>query len=156
MNGSAIISADGKYRYTLLRDWAIGPRVLWIMLNPSTADANVNDRTIERCIAFSQREGFGSMEVGNLYAYRATDPRELRGLGALEACGPDNDKHLWHMSLRAQKIICAWGANASPRQLALQIIGKAPAGLWCLGKTKSGSPRHPLYLSKHTPLVPFP
>ena len=156
MHKTAVISPCGRYRYQLGRHWEIGATALWIMLNPSTADATVDDNTIKRCIAFSQREGFGSLLVGNIYAFCSTDPRALSKLDAIDAFGPDNDLHLRQMALRASRVICAWGSHAAPEWLCLQALPRTPGGMWCLGKTKSGSPKHPLYLPANTPLEPFP
>jgi hypothetical protein len=127
VNGSALISPDGMYRYKLLRGWGIGPRVMWIMLNPSTADASVDDRTIERCTMFSVRER-----------------------------GPGNRMALWQMALESSMLICAWGAHAPANALETYELPTMARGIWCLGKNKNGSPKHPLYLSGNTPLVPFP
>lgn len=154
MHKTAVISPCGRYRYQLGRRWRLGRTVLWIMLNPSIADADMDDRTIKRCIAFSQREGFGDMLVGNIYAYRSTDPSVLWTLGAGEAHGPDNDKHLYAMARRADAVICAWGAHHPAQWLGLQTL--LVPRLQCLGKTKHGSPKHPLYLSADTPLESFP
>ena len=148
---SAIISECGKYRYTLERKWGDGPTVLWVMLNPSTADANNDDRTIKRCIGFSQREGFGSLIVENLYAYRSTDPGILTKISAAEARGPDNFWRMADSALRAGKVICAWGAPGG-KYVPLPLDGVI---LFCLGRTKHGAPKHPLYLAKSTPLELF-
>ena len=74
MNKAAILSDDGRYRYLLERQWDERPRMAWCMLNPSTADANIDDQTIKRCIGFAKREGFGGIIVVNLMAFRATSP----------------------------------------------------------------------------------
>lgn len=150
---SAVISACGNYRYRLARIWGAAnePTVLWVMLNPSTADASIDDPTIKRCIAFSQREGFGSMLVENLYAYRSTDPAKMLRLAATEATGPENYLRMVEARNCASKIICAWG-NPGGTYAPNALRG---AELWCLGKTGSGAPRHPLYLHSATPLVRF-
>lgn len=152
MMKSAVISDDGKYRYRLFRGWGAAntQTVMWIMLNPSTADAETDDPTIRRCISFSKYWGFGSMLVGNLYAYRATDPREL---ARHDAAGPDNAYHLYEMSKQCSKIICAWGnpgGDAHPRL----CIG--PQAMWCLGKNTSGTPKHPLYLPARLLPIRYP
>lgn len=154
---TAVISACEQYRYQLSREWFDGKgTVLWIMLNPSTADASVDDPTIRRCVSFSQAWGFSGLLVGNLYAYRATDPHRVLNLPTLEAIGPENDRHVYDMARRSRQIICAWGAHARPQQLMLLALPKVPSGMWCLGRTRSGSPRHPLYLPTSTKLEPFP
>jgi hypothetical protein len=149
---SAVISPCGAYRYRLWREWDDEKStVLWIMLNPSTADGTFDDPTIKRCIAFSQREGFGSMFVGNLYAFRSTDPRIMLRKGAQEARGPDNAIHLWDMATLAVRVICAWGTPGGTSMPPLPFVETC-----CLGRTKHGAPRHPLYLPADTPLEPFP
>lgn len=149
-----MISECGRYRYRLFREWEPSRRmpILWVMLNPSTADASVDDPTIRRCIAFSKAWGYGAMWVGNVYAYRSTDPAALSTLGANEARGPHLHGHLWGMASESALTVCAWGAHV-PRlgdETLHNISG--PGGLWCLGKTKHGAPRHPLYVKGDTPL----
>jgi hypothetical protein len=92
MKRTAIVSDCGRFRYHLRREWSAGSTLLFVMLNPSTADADVDDNTIRRCVGFGQAEGFGAVEVVNLFAFRATDPADLRRAGYL--VGPDNDFHL--------------------------------------------------------------
>ncbi len=145
----ATVSPCERYRYLLGRSWGPGPRVLWVMLNPSTADARLDDPTIRKCLEFSRRLGFGSLEVVNLYAWRSTDPAGLKT--APDPIGPDNARHLADAAERCDRIIVAWGANASPDPGAVSAsLGDRP--LWCLGRTKDGQPRHPLMLAYATPL----
>lgn len=147
---SAVISACGRYRYRLQR--GDGPRRLaFVMLNPSTADADVDDPTIRRCRAFAQREGYPGIDVMNLYAWRATDPVQLTQVD--DPVGPDNPIWLDHLASdhRHGWIVCAWGtlAREQQRQTAIQVAGilsSHGARLVCLGTTKDGSPRHPLYV----------
>lgn len=155
---AAIISECEKYRYRLWRRWVTPPGqgqkmpVLWVMLNPSTADASIDDPTIRRCMAFSKAWGYDAMWVGNMYAIRSTDPGILAEVSADEARGPDNHKHLDQMSQESALIVCAWGApggHLMPYTLA------TPGGTWCLGRTKHGAPRHPLYIAGMTPLQEF-
>lgn len=151
----ATISDCGKYRYRLGRMWGrvIDPTVLFVMLNPSTADATQDDPTIRRCTAFAKAWGFGHLLVGNMFAYRATDPRELGPLSMYDACGPENDDHLTHMAEISQKIICAWGTHGGTRfPSALRAF---PDKLYCLGLTKHGMPKHPLYLAASTQLQKY-
>ena len=155
MKRDAVISECGRYRYRLYREWAQSDRmpIMWLMLNPSTADASIDDPTIRRCIAFSKAWGYGAMWVGNLYGLRATDPKFLFRFGIDEMSGPDNAKHLYQMSTASALIVCAWGAPGGTR-IPLSLL--APGGFWCLGKTKSGAPRHPLYLASRTELAAYP
>ena len=147
----AVISDCGRYRYRLYREWAKSERmpVLWVMLNPSTADANIDDPTIRRCMAFSKAWGYGAMWVGNLYAFRSTDPDALWTMGAQDAHGPENDAHLYAMACESAIAVCAWGA---PGGKHVPLTLRCPGGLWHLGRTKHGAPRHPLYIKGTTPL----
>jgi hypothetical protein len=141
----AQISDCGKYRYRLFRQWEQSERmpVMWIMLNPSTADASIDDPTIRRCVEFSKRWGYGAMFVGNLFAYRATNPKELFTVD--DARGPENAYHLDLMAQRAAKIIVAWGNGGFyPRP----PIPFCPGGVWHLGLTNSQEPKHPLARGK--------
>lgn len=146
---AAQLSADGLYRYGLVRRWGMGPPATFVMLNPSTADAEQDDPTIRRCITFARAMGAGALHVLNLYAYRATKPADL--WRAEDPVGPENDSYLTRHALacRAQgrPLIAAWGAHAKPDRVAavLELPGMA-AALTALGVTKAGAPRHPLYL----------
>jgi hypothetical protein len=117
--------------------------VLFVGLNPSTADARQNDPTIRRCIDFARRWGYGSLAVGNIFALRTPYPRILKA--STDPVGPRNDWWLRKLGSEASLVIAAWGADGaflarskSSRRLFDQ--------LWCLGRTRSGEPRHPLYL----------
>jgi hypothetical protein len=104
----AVLSDDGRYRYRLSRRWTEGPTLHWVMLNPSTADADKDDPTIRRCVGFATHNGFGSISVCNLFALRATNPREL-----IPACsaavGPANDKFIQEIP-SGSTVVAAWGA----------------------------------------------
>lgn len=155
MTRTATISRDGLYRYTLERVWggsATDPWVMFLMLNPSNADADIDDPTIVRCIGFAKRLGYTRLTVRNLFAYRATKPKDLFKAAYPE--GPDNDIALSH---HTELTICAWGANASERRVnqVLRLLGDRP--LWCLGYCSDGiTPRHPLMLRNDAELVPYP
>lgn len=149
----AIISACGTYRYTLHRKTRCVLRwnhpALFIMLNPSTADAELDDPTIRRCISFAESFQCNSLTVVNLFALRSTDPK-LLGTHP-DPVGPENDKHIEEQVIkhRSGLIIAAWGANGFAAKRAKEV--KLKFGPFdCLGTTKDGSPRHPLYLSKDT------
>ncbi len=154
----AVLSEDGLYRYRLNR--FLDPRtmstVLFIMLNPSTADAENDDPTIRRCIGFAKRLGMGSLEVNNLYAFRATDPKDL--FKAKEPIGPDNHRHISDCVLEADIIIAAWGTHGKDAKVTSavrDIVAKFEKKMFCLGKTKEGHPKHPLYLKSDQELIPF-
>jgi hypothetical protein len=124
--------------------------VLWVMLNPSTADASQDDATIRRCIKFSQIWGFGSLLVVNLFAYRSTDPKALLKVGPVESVGPDNWTELVAAAGRTAKGVAAWGNGGwYPRP----DLPTHSGGWWCLGKTNSGEPLHPLARGKS--FVPY-
>lgn len=157
----ATVSACGQYRYHLYRQWDAGqPWLLFVMLNPSTADADVDDATIRRCTTFALAHGFGGIEVVNLFAYRATDPAALRRAGY--PVGPENDSWISDAAeacVEARGSVClAWGANAAGLerpQVVLPLLRRAGATLLCLQVTRSGYPQHPLYLPSETRLRPF-
>jgi hypothetical protein len=145
---SAIISECGKFRYRLGRRWDKGGWTLaYVMLNPSTADAEKDDATIRRCIGFAKAHGYSAMEVVNLYAYRATKPADLRKAGYL--VGPENDAHIEQVAREAETVCVAWGANVKDLerpQLVLPILRKVGTPIMCLHITRSGYPSHPLML----------
>lgn len=155
----ADLSICGTYRYDLWRRWCDGPWALWIMLNPSTADADVDDPTIRRCRGFSKAWGYGGLAVVNLFAYRATIPDELTRVR--DPRGPLNKQRikLWLDDHRTSAVIAAWGtAWRKVDQPRLNVEGMArEAGhdVFCLGTTKRGHPRHPLYVRADQALVPF-
>lgn len=149
---SAIISADGLYRYRLEREWDTldgAGTVLWVMLNPSTADADTDDATIRRCLGFSKAWEFAGLYVGNLYALRSTDPRAIGKHP--DPIGPECDEHLKVMAMTSwvSLIVCAWGSGVDPyRADQVRTMLSQHRKLYCLGKTKDGNPKHPLYLPK--------
>lgn len=153
----AYISPSGYYRYWLMRSWNEGEKKLaFVMLNPSTADAYEDDPTIRRCIGFAKRENAGGIVVVNLFAGRATQPSDLFKMH--DPAGPLNAKQWRVMLADRKKIICAWGAEPRAADQAKRFRAWAAdmsLALWCLGKTKDGHPRHPLYLKSDAPLVPY-
>lgn len=162
----ALISEDGLYRYRLWRRWGWGPRMVWVMLNPSTADASVDDPTIRRCMGFARREGFDAIDVINLFAYRATKPSELREAAeaGVDPEGPLNAQE-WGNTLHGppKMVVAAWGAHArkmgfgwwNPTFLEFVKQQDRPGGFMCLGTTSDGSPRHPLYVKGDQEFVPW-
>ena len=149
---AAVYSDCEAYRYALTREWAPGRRLLVVMLNPSTATERANDPTVERCERRARTLGFGAFRVVNLFAFRATDPREL--LAATDPVGPRNDAFL-HSYLPDG--VAAWGAHkmASTRARGVVRAFVRSSPLWCLGVTKDGHPRHPLYVRADAPLIPW-
>jgi hypothetical protein len=128
------------------------------MLNPSTADAQVDDPTIRRCISFAKREGCTELTVVNLFALRATNPRALGDprRSMAHAIGPDNTRHLCEQANRHDIGIkvAAWGSHPATR-FRIKEITNIMGPMLCLGTTKDGSPRHPLYVRKDAPLIPW-
>ena len=163
MSASAELSACGRYRYALERSWAAelgtAPRIaLFVLLNPSTADAAADDPTLRRCVAFARAWGCSTVRIGNLYAFRATDPRELAV--AADPVGPDTDAWLVRLAAGADLVVAGWGAHAArdPGRAAevmalLRAAHAEPAS--CLGRTQDGHPRHPLYVAGGTVLEPL-
>ena len=151
----AILSDDGTYRYLLWRglDKPNVKRVLWIMLNPSTADASIDDPTVKRCQAFSKSWGFDAFEIVNLYAYRSSKPADLKI--PTDPVGPDNDDYIQGAARRADLIICAWGNNATilkesrDRTITELLVAKYERTLQHIGTTASGQPKHPLARGLH-------
>lgn len=155
---AAGISPSGFYRYWLTRTWNDAERQLaFVMLNPSTADASVDDPTIRRCMGFARREGMGGIIVCNLFAGRATKPEDLFKLG--DPTGPRNaDAWRYWLAAMRPKIICAWGAEPKALEQGKKFQSWAAEhklDLWCLGRTKDGHPRHPLYLKNDVALEPW-
>ena len=149
---SAIFSPCGNYRYVLERRLGEGDkRICWIMLNPSTADAERDDPTIRRCIRFSRDWGYDQMTVVNMWALRATDPRELLRWLRTEPPIYPNQGHIDHEARRANLTIAAWGlighAHGGEAMREHLMDGRAEVDLHVLGLTKSGAPRHPLYVA---------
>src|SRR5580692_943110 len=146
---------DGVYRYSLWRRLGESRnRVLFIMLNPSTADGTVDDPTIRRCVTFARRWGYGRLEVCNLFAYRATDPREL--CRVVNPVGPLNDATIARAAKRADKVVVAWGVRGVLMHRAGVVLRVLDSkAVCCLGTTRDGSPRHPLYVRGDSPPVPF-
>lgn len=142
----AALSDDAVFRYLLWRRWGPGDLLGFVMLNPSTADASVDDPTIRRCMGFARRLDFDGILVANRFAFRATDPRDLPP-NALLAVGPENEAALDLVHARCRMVIAAWGAHP--------MVTRLPADTrpyWCLGRTTSGAPRHPLYMPNDSPV----
>ena len=150
-----VLSADRVYRYSLAREWLFGQGVvLWVLLNPSTADEAKNDPTIRRVIDFSKRWGFRACLVGELFAIRSTDPKVLKT--AQDPVGPDNDRFLQAMAQESDLVVFAWGnwGTVRGRSEAVRKLFNGTA-VKCFGLTGQGEPKHPLYVAAKAALVPF-
>ena len=162
LTGTATISRDEQYRYDLTRplyDRRL-PDCIFIGLNPSTADAKEDDPTIRRCKGFALSWGCGRLVMLNLFAFRATSPNNL--FAAKDPIGPRNNSVLrgWlaKPDIKQDIVVCAWGVHGSFMDQDLSVprlIRDAGHQPFCLGLTKDGHPRHPLYLRKDTKLIPF-
>lgn len=145
---TAIYSDCERYRYSLTRVWdAAGRRVMFVMLNPSTATEVQNDPTVERCERRARHLGYGAFRVTNIFAYRATDPRDMRA--AADPVGPENDAAIAEGADWADDIIAAWGVHGEHRLRGAEIgdmLRQQATPLFHLGLSKAGHPKHPLYL----------
>lgn len=160
---TAVLSPCGTYRYSLTRNWdSDGPRLLFVMLNPSTADADRDDQTIKRCMFYAQRDGYGSIEVVNLFAYRTVSPAVLKrayrqGVDIIGRANDENDNAIKDAFIRAAQVVVAWGAHGGfteGREFALRMMLEGWQPL-CLGHTANASPRHPSRLSNDQQFVPW-
>lgn len=155
----AKLDSTEKYRYLLRREWdETKPSALWIMLNPSTADHQKDDATIKACITFATKWGHGSFEVVNLFAFRATDPSELKKLEKDIAIGLDNMIYIREALERADLIVAAWGSNGKThkRNQDDELISLFKNyKLKCLDILTDGDPRHPLFFKTDNILRDF-
>lgn len=162
---SAVLSADRRYRYILTRELNIGRHLVpversltWVMLNPSTADADKDDPTVRRVRTLSMEWGATRFCVVNLFAFRATDPRDLP-FDTREGAGPEWSTYMGPALRDADAVVCAWGARVRMRnpdwRAFYELLNAARRPTLCLGLTKCGEPRHPLYMPTGTALVPF-
>jgi hypothetical protein len=146
----AVYSPCLRYRYVLTREWdRAARRVLFVMLNPSTATELQNDPTVERCERRARALGFGAMRVTNIFAFRATDPKVMRA--EADPVGPDNDAAIMQSATlwRPDRVICAWGTHGAHQNrgtVVTDLLRKTGVGLWHLGLNAGGAPRHPLYI----------
>lgn len=153
-SSSAVLSHCGLYRYRLDRRWAPGPVMGFIMLNPSTADASQDDPTIRRCVGFAKREACGGLVVINLYPLRATKPADLWAKDSPTRIGGPRGEVEFHRAVGdADILLAAWGADT--RGVEHWIVQRYGPQMQCLGKTKAGQPRHPLYVKCDAPLEPL-
>ena len=152
----AIYSDCEKYRYSLTRSWNdAGRKATFVMLNPSTATEVQNDPTVERCERRARALGFGAFQVTNIFAYRATDPRDMRAQS--DPIGDGNDAAILTAANWADAIICAWGTHGAHMGRGAQIEAilrsQLNKPLHHLGLSKAGHPKHPLYISYAQQLI---
>lgn len=152
VTSTAIYAGPGDcYRYRLHRVWdASRPSILWLMMNPSVATEDGDDRTVAKCQRYARKWGYGGIYVGNTFAYRCTDQKRL--MEVADAVGPDNDAHLLAMAREADKTILAYGSPQNPAlrargTLVAHSLAEAGVTLFTLRLSRKGRPEHPLYLS---------
>ena len=154
---TAVYSDCENYRYSLDRVWnPAGQRVMFVMLNPSKATEVQNDPTVERCERRARALGFGGFCVTNIFAWRATDPRDMRA--AVDPTGPDNDQILIKNTGKSDSIIAAWGTHGAHMDRGLAVasmLRKHSKALFHLGLSKAGHPKHPLYLPYAQQPIPW-
>lgn len=157
IHSAAKFDKDRLYRYTLERFWR-EPKVLcnFVMLNPSTADALVLDPTVTRCVRYAYDWGFDGIVITNIFAIRSTKPGVL--YTDPDPVGKDNDDAIESAAARCDRVVAAWGIHGALRgrgpAVAVRLL-ELHHDVRCLGLTKTGHPRHPLYLRRDTPPVPF-
>jgi hypothetical protein len=161
-----VFSKDRRYRYVLTHDWRdfsdcphlipIDDRksITWIGLNPSTADENQLDPTLRRVKGFSQAWGFNTFHMVNLFAYRATDPGDMKE--AVDPVGPENDHWIYDSCSNSELTIVCWGSHGGFKNRSKDVMEHLSGmKLRCMGFTKEKHPKHPLYLSLKTAPVLF-
>lgn len=150
---TAIMSECGAYRYALGRHWTLdesAPSVLFIALNPSTADASQDDPTVRRMMHFARDWGYERMHLANIFALRSTDPKAL--YRHPNPIGPANDSAILQLCELAHRVVCCWGTHGAHLNRGADVLRLIAD---CFGRTAGGHPPHPLYLSKSTTLVPL-
>jgi len=169
---SAVFSACGRFRYrldiplntqqSLFASELKGGRCTFLMLNPSTADQNVNDPTVRRVVQYARDWGFSDVTVINLFAYRSTDPDKLLELGLANSVGPKNDRYIQDVVAKSNRVVVAWGRTFQQEEVfrarvraVLRLVGEGAAPVLTLGLNDDGSPKHPLYVEKSVLPRPF-
>ena len=152
-------SDDRVYRYVLGIPFNVpGKSCVFLLLNPSTATEQNDDPTVRRCWGFAMKWGFSECVILNLFAFRATDPVDMRN--AQDPVGPDNDAAIRRLVSRAGALVCAWGVFGRHRDRDIEVmrlletVERSPR-FECLGLTKDGDPRHPLYLRSSSERADF-
>jgi len=147
---NAIFDTTKKYRYLLMRQWSENnAQITWIMLNPSTADENIDDPTIRRCIGFSKLYNAGKMEIVNLFSYRSTTPQTLYTIN--DPIGKETDQYILNSVKSADKVIIAWGnhgkLNNRSKYVINDLLSPYHNKIYTLKLLKNKEPGHPLYIS---------
>lgn len=150
----AIFDSGEVYRYALWRTWDTNkPSMMFLLLNPSTATAEIMDPTMTRCMGFAMRWGYGKMVVANIFALRSTDPKMLYLHS--DPIGPDNNKHIVEMVQKANRVVVGWGNHGTfkSRGKAVLKLISPHTDIYCFGLTEKKQPRHPLYLPNNADLI---
>lgn len=162
--GEAQFSGCGRYRYRLTRELGGARTLVFLMLNPSTADGTKDDPTIRRCKGFAHGWDYGRLEIVNVYGFRATDPRAMWAVHRRgeDIAGEDNDSAIVRAVCAARGaggiVVCAWGKGGTVDKTKIafhaarvaKVVKLVGGDLYCLGTNGDGSPKHPLYLSEDT------
>ncbi|HEM4287187.1 TPA: DUF1643 domain-containing protein [Streptococcus suis] len=151
MKTDAVLSNDRKYRYVLTREWDENlPKVMFIGLNPSTADEIKDDPTIRRCISFAKEWGYGGFYMVNLFAFRSKNPSDL--WREENPIGIENDDYIKQYVKLSDKVVGCWGEMGSYLNRSKKVL-ELLDDVYCLIINKSGEPKHPLYIKAGTPLI---
>lgn len=156
IDGGAELSTDRVYRYLLWRRWGDGPSMTFIGVNPSTADESNDDQTIKKCMGFAKRNGCEAIQMLNLFAFRARDPKVMKSHPS--PIGELNDDILLQYSLESKAVVACWGGDGrhlGRDQVVTKMLQDAEVCLKCFGRTQLGHPRHPVMLPYATQLVDF-
>ncbi len=149
-----LYSPDMAYRYAFGRWWGppdLSTSDVWVLLNPATGDTELRRRpTLEKCLARSRADGLTGVMIVNLFAYRDTSPKALRT--AADPVGPANDDALRVLTQAGGRTVAAWGFRGGLQNRSTEVAALLDHPL-CLGTTRRGQPRHPLYVSGATPLI---
>lgn len=154
---TAVFSPCRTWRYQLFRQWSWWlPLATFICLNCSTADETQDDPTVRRCIRYAYDWGYGGLIMTNLFAFRATDPRVMKATP--DPVGPKNDWYLKSGAIQSEIVVAAWGNHGGYRgrsQEVVEFLRQMEVNLMCLGITKTGEPKHPLYLPKNQEVMKY-
>jgi len=153
---TAVFDRSGDYRYQLGRRWSNDAEVAFVMLNPSRADAFIDDPTLRACIQFAQRWAFGSLTVVNLFGYRTPHPKVLKQVS--DPVGPENDEYIAKAVETADRVVLAWGNGGgwlARDRTILNLLKPHQDKLHYLQLNRSGHPRHPLYIKRDVPLSAY-
>jgi len=159
MPNPCVFSPDRSHRYSLIHRWdeLLNPAhgVAWICLNPSTADEDQLDPTLRRIRTFSMAWGYSHFAMLNAFAFRATEPADMKA--AADPVGPDNDRWIAHWAARVDRVMLGWGEHGAHLDRHIRLLALLdPAKVFCLGCNASGQPKHPLYVAGKTEPTAFP